>query len=47
MWFYPDLGFHIKQWCIVYVFDCLFLTAHYWIIIDITFEEKGLQLRYY
>jgi hypothetical protein len=33
MWFSPDLCFHIKHWCTVYVGDCLFLTAHYWIII--------------
>jgi hypothetical protein len=31
--FSPDLGFHVKHWCTVYVCDCSFLIAHYWIII--------------
>jgi hypothetical protein len=25
MWFSPSLGFHVKQWCIVYVYDCSFV----------------------
>jgi hypothetical protein len=25
MCFSPDLGFHVKQWCTVYVYDCSFL----------------------
>ena len=25
MWFSLSLGFHVKQWCNVYVCDCLFI----------------------
>ena len=33
LWFSPNLGFHVKHGCTVYVCDCLFITSHYWIII--------------
>jgi hypothetical protein len=25
MWFSPNLGFHVKHWCTVYVYDCSFV----------------------
>ena len=25
LWFSPDLGFHVKHWCTVYVYDCSFV----------------------
>ena len=33
MGFSPDLGFHVKHRCTVYVCDCLFIISYYWIII--------------
>jgi hypothetical protein len=25
MWFFPALGFHVKHWCTMYVYDCSFV----------------------
>jgi hypothetical protein len=25
VWFSPALGFHVKHWCTVYVYDCSFV----------------------
>jgi hypothetical protein len=40
LWFFPSLGFHVKHWCTVYVYDCSFF--HFLFTLQLLYDNATL-----